>query len=296
MTPLRQKMIGVMNFRQLAPSTQVSYLNSVTRLCNYYQRSPDKISAEEVKYWLVTYSAERKWSASTVHQTVMAIYFVYHQVLAQGDFQIDIKLPKKPQKIPALLTKKEVYAILASTKNLKHLTILSLCYGCGLRVSEVVALTQYDIDSERLLLRVIQGKGKKDRNIPLSISLLNLLRSYWQLNRHSGPCLFNSSHKQHKALGISSVQKFYQKAKATANVHKSGGIHGLRHAYATHQLEQGLPINQLQLFLGHSNIKITMKYLHWVPQNTVIATDLLADFMPDLSHIQFIMEPSHEYV
>jgi site-specific recombinase XerD len=196
------------------------------------------------------------------------------------DFFIDIPLPKKPQKIPVLLTQKEVYAILRSTRNLKHLTLLSLCYGCGLRASEAVALTQNDIDSERLLLRVVQGKGKKDRNIPLSPSLLYLLRCYWQA-WHPKYYLFASSQQQKDTLCVSSVQKVFNQAKADAGIHKEGGIHGLRHAYATHQLEQGLPINQLQQFLGHSDIKITMKYLHWVPRAHVMACDLLAQFSPD---------------
>jgi site-specific recombinase XerD len=295
MTPLRQKMLELMHFRQLAPSTQKSYLNAVTQLSTHYQRSPETISADEVKSWLITRSAERQWSASTINLNLMAIYFCYQQVLEQGDFYLQLKLPKKPQKIPALLTKKEVYAILHATKNLKHLTILSLCYGCGLRVSEVVALTPYDIDSERLLLRVTQGKGKKDRNIPLSNSLLNLLRNYWQTH-HSGDYLFSSNQQQKKTLGISSVQKLYKKAKVDAHIRKQGGIHGLRHAYATHQLAQGLPINQLQLFLGHSDIKVTMKYLHWVPQQTVIATDLLADFMFGLSKVKFTLGVRHEHV
>jgi len=293
MTPLRQKMLEVMRFRQLAPSTQQSYLNTVTQLSLHYHRSPEKITAEEVKHWLMNRSNERKWSASTINLNLMAIYFCYHQVLEQRDFYLTIKLPKKPQKIPALLTQKEVYAILHATKNLKHLSILSLCYGCGLRVSEVVALTPQAIDSERLLLRVTQGKGKKDRNIPLSNSLLTLLRQYWQ-HCHRQQYLFNSSHKQKQALGISSVQKLYQQAKKEAHVQKRGGIHGLRHAYATHQLAQGLPIHQLQLFLGHSDIKVTMKYLHWVPQQTVIAADLLEDFMPTLSRIKFTLGGSHE--
>jgi site-specific recombinase XerD len=199
MSPLRQKMIELMTFRQLAPKTHQTYLSTVTKLSTYYHRLPEEISAEEVTNWLMKIAAERKWSASTVHQTMMALKFCYYQVLEKTDFFLDIPLPKKPQKIPVLLTQKEVYAILRSTRNLKHLTLLSLCYGCGLRASEAVALTQNDIDSERLLLRV----------------------------------------------------------------------------------EQGLPINQLQQFLGHSDIKITMKYLHWVPRAHVMACDLLAQFSPD---------------
>ncbi|NOQ14446.1 MAG: tyrosine-type recombinase/integrase [Methyloprofundus sp.] len=280
MTPLRQKMIDLMAFRQFASKTQQAYLGAVIKLSTYYHRSPDQIDSEEVKHWLMTTACERNWSASTVHQTMMALKFCYHHVLEQEDFFLDLPLPKRPQKIPVLLTQKEVYSILQATHNLKHLTLLSLCYGCGLRVSELVALTQDDIDSERLLLRVVQGKGKKDRSIPLSSTLLDLLRVYWQA-WHPKHYLFCSCQQQKKALGISSVQKVFTKAKLDAGIHKAGGIHSLRHAYATHQLEHGLPIHQLQLFLGHGDIRVTLKYLHWVPGTQVMASDLLAQFAPD---------------
>ena len=279
MTPLRQKMIELMTFRQFAPKTHQVYLSAATKLTSYYHRSPEKINAEEVKQWLIGISAERKWSASTIHQTLMALKFLYEQVLQQNDYLCDFQLPKRPQKIPVLLTQKEVFAILHATKNLKHLTLLSLCYGCGLRASEAVVLTQNDIDSERLLLRVVQGKGRKDRNIPLSPSLLHLLRYYWKTwtLKHY---FFCSSQKQKKTLGVSSAQKVFKQAKVEAGIQREGGIHGLRHAYATHQLEHGLPINQLQLFLGHSDVRITMKYLHWVPRAQVMASDLLEHFTP----------------
>ncbi len=289
MTPLRQKMIDLMTFRQLAPKTCQVYLSAVTKLTTHYHRSPECISSEEIKQWLMGISRERKWSASTIHQTLMALKFCYEQVLEQSNFLSDFQLPKRPQKILILLTQKEVYAILHATKNLKHLTLLSLCYGCGLRASEAVILTQNDIDSERLLLRVVQGKGRKDRNIPLSPSLLRLLRYYWktwELKHY----FFCSTQKKKKTLGISSAQKIFKHAKANAHINKEGGIHGLRHAYATHQLEQGLPIHQLQLFLGHSDVRVTMKYLHWVPRAQVIASDLLEQFTPD----EFILKTKPE--
>ncbi len=289
MTSLRQKMLDLMTFRQFAPKTCQVYLSAVTRLTSYYHRSPEHISSEEIKQWLIGISSERKWSASTIHQTLMALKFFYEQVLKKSNFLSDFQLPKRPQKIPVLLTQKEVYAILHTTRNLKHLTLLSLCYGCGLRASEAVVLTQNDIDSERLLLRVVQGKGRKDRNIPLSPSLLRLLRYYWktwELKHY----FFCSTQKKKKTLGISSAQKIFKQAKAKAHIDKEGGIHGLRHAYATHQLEQGLPIHQLQLFLGHSDVRVTMKYLHWVPRAQVIASDLLEQFTPD----EFIMKTRPE--
>jgi len=290
MTPLRQKMIDLMTFRQFAPKTHQIYLKAVTSLSTYYHRSPEQISSEEVKSWLMETAAKRKWSASTVHQTLMALKFCYHHVLEKEDFFLDIPLPKRPQKIPVLLTQNEVYAILQATHQLKHLTLLSLCYGCVLRVSELVALTQNDIDSERLLLRVVQGKGRKDRVVPLSASLLSLLRVYWQA-WHPNHYLFCSCQQQKKALGVTSVQKMFAKAKHSAGIDKAGGVHGLRHAYATHQLEHGLPIHQLQQFLGHSDIRITQKYLHWIPASSeVMASDLLADFIPDKKVMQTKLE------
>jgi site-specific recombinase XerD len=211
----------------------------------------------------------------------MALKFCYHHVLEKEDFFLDIPLPKRPQKPPVLLTQTEVYALLQATDNLKNLTLLSLCYGCGLRVSELVALTQHDIDSERLLLRVVQGKGRKDRVVPLSASLLVLLRIYWQAWQPNY-FLFCSFQQQKKALGVSSVQKMFSKTKFKAGIYQATGVHCLRHAYATHQLEHGLPIHQLQQFLGHSDIRITQKYLHWIPtRSDVMASDLLADFILD---------------
>ncbi len=290
MTPLRQKMIDLMTFRQYAPKTCQVYLRAVIHLSTYYHRSPEQINSEEVKSWLMETAAKRKWSASTVHQTLMALKFCYHHVLEKEDFFLDIPLPKRPQKIPVLLTQTEVYAILQATDTLKNLTLLSLCYGCGLRVSELVALTQHDIDSERLLLRVVQGKGRKDRVVPLSASLLLMLRIYWQAWQPND-FLFCSYQQQKKALGVSSVQKMFSKAKFKAGIHQATGVHCLRHAYATHQLEHGLPIHQLQQFLGHSDIRITQQYLHWIPASSpVMASDLLAGFTPDETVMQTKLE------
>jgi len=290
MTPLRQKMIDLMTFRQYAPKTCQIYLRAVIHLSTYYHRSPEQISSEEVTCWLMESAAKRKWSASTVHQTLMALKFCYHHVLEQEDFFLDIPLPKRPQKIPVLLTQNEVYALLQATDTLKNLTLLSLCYGCGLRVSELVALTQYDIDSERLLLRVVQGKGRKDRVVPLSASLLVLLRSYWHAWQPNH-FVFCSYQQQKKALGVSSVQKMFSKTKFKAGIQQATGVHCLRHAYATHQLEHGLPIHQLQQFLGHSDIRITQKYLHWIPaRSQVMASDLLVNFIPDEKVMQTKLE------
>ncbi len=207
-----------MTFRQLSPKTHTAYLNIVIRLSNYYQRSPEQISIEEIKQWLIHIANERHWSASTTHQAINGLKFLYHQVLEYGDHFIDIPLPKRPQKSPVLLTQTEVYHLLHSANDRKKLTLLSVCYGCGLRVSELVALNQDDIDTGHLMLRIVQSKGKKDRNIPLSISLLKLLRQYWQA-WHPNYYLFCRYHHR-IPMSISSVQKIFTQIKNKAGIKK----------------------------------------------------------------------------
>jgi len=279
MTPLRQKMIDLMTFRQFSPKTHQVYLGTIVHLSDYYHCSPERLSEQQVTDWLMHTANERNWSPSTVHQALMGLKFLYFQVLKRSDFMLEITLPKRNQRIPLLLTQKEVFHLLNVPDNLKHLTLLSVCYGCGLRVSELVSLTQDDIDSERLLLRIVEGKGKKDRMVPLSPTLLKLIKQYWRA-WHPNYYLFSRYH-QRQAMSVSSAQKVFRQAKKGAGIDKKGGIHSLRHAYATHQLESGLPIHQLQRFLGHSDIHLTLRYLHWLPESHVMASDLLAHFTPD---------------
>lgn len=140
----------------------------------------------------------------------------------------------------------------------------TLCYGCGLRLSELLAVKVRDIDGERRLLRIEQGKGAKDRLVPISPALLAQLRGYWRLYRPSH-LLFPARFSPTSQLSPTSVQKQYTRAKAAAGVEKTGGIHALRHAFATHQLEAGLPVHRLQRLLGHNNLHSTLRYVHWVP-------------------------------
>ena len=160
MTPLRQEMIDLMTFRQFSPKTHTAYLNIAIRLALYYDRSPEQINIGEIKHWLIQTANERCWSASTTHLAINALKFLYHQVLEYpGDF-INIPLPKRPQKSPEFLTQNEVYDLLSHADNLRKLTLLSVCYGCGLRVSEVVTLNQDSIATEHMFLKIVQGNQK----------------------------------------------------------------------------------------------------------------------------------------
>jgi len=276
MTPLRQKMINEMEVRGFAPRTIQSYLSAVKNYSNYYQLSPDKLTKQHIQDYFLHLVKDRHASPASCHLYLNGIRFLYVQVLLWPELDLKLNIPKRPQKIPELLTTQEVASLINTRKQIKHRQILSLCYGCGLRVSEIVAIKIRHIDGEKKLLRVEQGKGNKDRYIPLSSTLLHQLRIYWQQVRPKH-WLFERMHGT-KPLSVSTIQKVYQQAKHDVKIEKIGGIHSLRHAYATHQLSNGLPIHHLQRYLGHSDIKTTMRYVHWVPnyRDTGYQIDLIA--------------------
>ncbi len=263
MTRLRQQMIDAMRQRGYSVRTHQAYLAAVTDLARYCHRSPDRLSVEEVKDYFRHLAVERSLSGSTCRQHLHATRFFYAQVLGWKDFDFSVALPKRPQRIPELLTRAEVARILGACANLKHRMLLATCYGCGLRVSELIAIRLRDIDGERQLLRVEQGEGSKDRLVPMGTVLLQELRAYCRRYR-SRIWLFAHDSQPHQPLGISTCQKVFHRAKTKAGIEKVGGIHSLRHAYATHQLQGGLPLPDLQHYLGHTSIRTTMGYLHWI--------------------------------
>lgn len=276
MTPLRQKMIDALQVRGMSPRTHESYLRAVKDLAKYYRRSPDQLSGEELQKFFLYLVKERQVSPATCRLYLNAFRFFYLHVLHQDSFGVTIQVPKREQRIPELLMRSEVARILSASSNLKHRVMLITCYGCGLRVSELVNLQCRHIDGERQLLRVEQGKGAKDRAVMLSPILLHLLRDYWRQLRPPN-WLFPGRYRT-TPIHIESAQKIFHSAKQQAGITKIGGIHSLRHAYATHQLEQGMPIHQLQRQLGHRNINSTLRYAHWVPgyQEGKTGGDLLA--------------------
>lgn len=263
MTPLRQAMIRAMQVRGFSPRTHQSYLAAVRDLARYCRRSPAELEVKDLCRYFEHLVIERELSASSCRLALNGIRFLYLDVLERPAFDVPIPVPKRPQRIPELLSRAEVARIFAACTNTKYRTMLILCYGCGLRLSELVAVRVGDIDGERGRLRVEQGKGAKDRLVPLSPTLLERLRDHWRVARPKH-WLFPG-----RAAGAplcpTSVQKSYTKAKARAGITKIGGIHALRHAYATHQLEAGLPVHRLQRLLGHRDLHSTLRYVHWVP-------------------------------
>jgi integrase len=262
MTPLRERMIKAMRMHGYSPRTHESYLAAVTGLARFTRRSPDTLTKADLARYFEHLTVERQLAPASVRLAYHGIRFLYRQVLAWPAVDLEVTLPKRPQRIPALLTRAEVAAILDACDGPRYRTMLTVCYGCGLRLSEVLALRVGDIDGERKLLRVEQGKGAKDRLVPLSPTLLEALRAYWRLFR---PRDWLFAGRCGEALSPTALQKAYTRAKRQARVTKPGGIHALRHAYASHQLAAGLNVERLQRLMGHSSIHTTLRYVHWVP-------------------------------
>jgi len=264
MTPLRKSMIEAMQLRGFSPKTHKSYIGAVKRLAEYYHCSPKKLTLDQLQAFFKYLALELELAPASCRLYLNGIRFFYLHVLGWEHFDVPLVVPKREQRIPQLLNRHEVERIIDACPNPKHKMLLETCYGCGLRVSEVVALRIRDIDGERRLLRIEQGKGGKDRQVLIAPSLLEHLRRYWR-KQHPTEWLFPSERLAGHALSVSAAQRIYAKARQLAGVVKDGGIHALRHAYASHQLENGLPVHQLQRLLGHQNLQSTMRYVHWVP-------------------------------
>jgi site-specific recombinase XerD len=260
MTKLREQMIQDMILRGLAPNTQRAYLQAVARLAQHYGRSPDRISKREIKAYLLHLHQDEKRSTSSCNVAAAALRFLYHQTLGRSRTDFDIPIARKPTKLPHVLSRDEVARLLSRTHFLKHRVLFGVAYSAGLRVSEIVKLRPRDIDSGRMVIRVEQGKGAKDRQTVLSPRLLEVLRDYFRRER-PGEFLFPSRDgKGHLCTG--GLKQAFFHAKLRAEIDKPGGIHLLRHSYATHMLEAGADLHTLQRLLGHRSIRTTTRYLH----------------------------------
>jgi len=257
-------MIDAMQQRGFAVRTHQSYLACVSGLASYFHKSPDQLDTGHIQDYFVYLVKERGLCGASCRLHFNGIRFLYLQVLDWKQFDVPIQYPKKAQRIPDLLGRAEVHQIIQACSNDKHRMMLSTCYGCGLRVSELVALKLRHIDSERHLLRVEQGKGAKDRAVVIPPRLLTQLRLYWRQYRPYH-WLFPNSNTPKVHLSITTAQKVFKRAKRQTGIQKIDGIHSLRHAYATHHLENGMAIHKLQRQLGHRNIQSTLRYVHWIP-------------------------------
>ena len=260
MTELRRLMLQAMTARGLARRTQQSYVMAVRRLAKHYGRSPDQLTSDEIQSYLARMIDVDGLSWSTCSIASNAFRFFYHVTLGRPSVEFEVPRQRQAQRLPEILSHEEVSRLFAVVKNTKHRLILETTYACGLRVSEATQLKVRDIDRDRMTVRIEQGKGRKDRYVPLSKRLLQRLEQYWATSR-PGHWAFEGSTPD-RCLHITAVQKAYSLAKLHAGIRKHGGVHALRHAYATHLIESGVDVLTVQRLLGHRSVSTTMRYFH----------------------------------
>jgi integrase/recombinase XerD len=263
MTALRQRMLDALVLRGMAARTQEAYIGAVAGLARHYRRSPDELSADEVQQYLLHLVRERHLARSSVNQYGCAFRFLYGSVLGLDGEVFQIPLAAAPQRLPEILSRAEIAQLLACAPHPKARMLLTSAYALGLRVSELCALRVAHIDSaaDRMCVRVVQGKGARDRYVPLGGDLLERLREYWHAARPR-EWLFPAARDASRPLDIKSAQRWYHLARDAAGITKQGGIHTLRHCYATHLLEAGVDLHCLSRWLGHRWLSTTARYLH----------------------------------
>jgi site-specific recombinase XerD len=277
MTPLRQRMLEDMQLRNFSPNTREAYLRAVAQFALHYQKSPDQLGTEEVRAYLLHLVNDRHVAPSTFNQVRCALRFFYRVTLGR-DWALDrIVCQKEEKKLPVVLSRDEIRRLFAAAGRLKSRAILMTLYAAGLRVSEVVGLKVADIDSQRMAIRVRQGKGRKDRYVMLSPTLLATLRDYWKAYRPSD-WLFPGK-EANKQLDRQTVNCICGAAGRRARLARRISPHTLRHSFATHLLEAGTDIRTIQALLGHRSLRTTALYT-FVSLDKVAATtsplDLLA--------------------
>ena len=262
MTTLRQRMDDAMVLRGFALRTRESYLAAVTALARHYHRSPDVLTTEEMQTWLLHLIVERKLAYASVNQMSCACRFLFEKVLRRPGVRFDIPMAKVPKSLPRILSREEVSRLFAAAANLRARTLLMATYVAGLRVSEVCALQLADIESapDRMCIKVRQGKGGRDRYTMLSPALLASLREYWRA--HRPPTWLFPNPPGTGPIDPKTAQRMYCAARDRAGLGRQGGIHTLRHCFATHLLESGVDIHTIQRLLGHGHVSTTMRYFH----------------------------------
>ena len=279
MSPLRKQMEADMALRGLAYRTRQAYIESVAKFAKFYRRSPDRITEPESQSYLLHLLQERKLAHSSCNVVASALQFFYRVTLKRPQAEFCLPRPKMPSRLPHILSREEVAALFELTTNLKHRAFLMTTYGGGLRLLEACHLKVSDLDSDRMTIRVEQGKGAKDRYTLLSPSLLKELRRYWIAHRPA-LWLFPSPRVADHPMNPHSAQRIFYAAKERAGITKQCGIHGLRHAFATHLLEGGVDVHTIQRLLGHGNLSTTARYFHLAQKHLSGATSPLDLLQP----------------
>jgi site-specific recombinase XerD len=271
-------MLEDMQVRNLSPHTQRTYVQQVSLFARHYQQSPECLGPEEIRTYQLYLTNDKQLSVNSILIAVAALRFLY-TVTLRRDWTIEdvIPAPKKPQRLPIVLSPEEVLQFLGCVTPLKHRAILTTCYAAGLRISEVLHLKPTDIDSARMVIRVEQGKGQKDRYVMLSPKLLELLRAWWHVARPR-QWLFPGQTGT-APLNRSTVEHACQQARQRSRLRKPITPHALRHAFAVHLLEAGTDVRTIQLLLGHRSLATTARYLR-IATIKVCATTSPLEWLP----------------
>jgi len=278
MTPLRQRMLNDMQVRNFAARTVKSYVDQVSQFARYFGRSPEQLGPEEIRLYQIHLVQKKKVAWNTFNQAVCALRFLYRTTLAKDWPVMHIPYAKRPKRLPTVLSADEVQRLLACIQFPKARLVLTTAYAAGLRISEATHLKVTDLDSSRMMIRVEQGKGAKDRYVPLSRRLLEELRAYWRLER-PGHWLFPGWRDPREPIHVGTVQRMCQRAAQAAGIKKHVTPHTLRHSFATHLLEAGVDLPAIQRLLGHKDVRTTMVYLH-VRQQRLHAITSPLDWLP----------------
>jgi integrase/recombinase XerD len=281
-SPLRQRMLEDMRMCHLVPKTQSAYIRAVGKLAQFFGRSPDTADAEELCRFQL-HLVDEGTSPITLNATITGLTFIFDVTFGRAEIMARMQSARVPHKLPLVLSKEEVARLLGGVGQINHQTALSLAYGTGLRVGEVVALKVGDIDSQRMTLRVEQGKGRKDRYAMLSPVLLERLRVWWRVARAQGKMLDGGwlfpGLNPIEALSTRQLNRAIHDAAELAKIDKRVSMHTLRHSFATHLLEQKVDIRVIQVLLGHKRLDTTAQYVQ-------VATDILREVMSPLESIQ----------
>jgi integrase/recombinase XerD len=276
MSALRQRLIEDMQVRNYSPRTVEAYVAAVAKLARHFQRSPDQLTGEDVRAFQVHLLA-RQTSWSQFNQIVSGLRLFFGTTLGRPEMVAMLPYGKRPKRLPTVLSVEEVAQLLEAARPGRERVLMQTAYACGLRISEVLNLQVTDIDSARMVVNVRQGKGAKDRQVPLSARLLSELRTWWSVHRRK-PWLFPGCIERtwDKPMQATCVQRMMQKVVTRAKLRKAASMHTLRHSYATHLLEAGVDVVTLQKLLGHNSLSTTARYLHLSRRQMQRLPDLLA--------------------
>jgi len=275
MSPLRRRMIEDMTIRKLAPKTQHGYIRTIKNFAVFLGRSPGTASFEDVRRFQL-HLAENGADTPTLNHTVSALRFFFRVTLKRSAIVEHTQFIREPRKLPVVLSSEEVARLLNAAPGLKYKAALSVAYGAGLRVAEVISLKVSDIDSKRMIIRVEQGKGHKDRNVMLSPHLLDLLRAWWRVARPQGWLFPGRTPVQ--PMTPRQLRRACHAAAQAAGIERNVSPHTLRHSFATHLLEQNIDVRVIQVLLGHAKLDSTALY-------TRVATKTIQQVMSPLEHI-----------